>query len=196
MTHHEPEPSRITLESYRGYAGLPPLVGLHSMREAVTKGITVAECVARLLRIHWSLKRLHSCFVERIAATPVYELKMAFSLHALYCAEHVEEFAKRVREMRQPPYGLEVSPDANLDLFFDEISAAPDVAALVLGLYAYAVPAVTRSLERLVADTNKLFDHPTYRICRLTLVEMQDVLQYGEEAVRCLVSEEAKGSLT
>ena len=149
------------------------------MQEAVTKGITVAECVARLLRIHWSLKRLHSIFVERIAATPVYELKMAFSLHALYCAEHVEEFAKRVREMRQPPYGLEVSPDANLDLFFNEISAAPDVAALVLGLYTYAVPAVTRALERLIADTNKLFDHPTYRICRLTLVEMQDVMQYG-----------------
>ena len=82
MTHHEPEPSRITLESYRGYAGLPPLVGLQSMQEAVTKGITVAECVARLLRIHWSLKRLHAVFVERIAATPVYELKMAFSLHA------------------------------------------------------------------------------------------------------------------
>lgn len=195
MTRHQSEASRIDLGSYRGYAGLPPLVGLHSMQEAVTKGITVAECVARLLRIHWSLKRLHSCFVERIAAMPVYELKMAFSLHALYCAEHVEEFARRVREMRQPPYGLEVSPDADLDRFFDEISAAPDVAALVLGLYSYAVPALTRALERLIADTNKLFDHPTYRICRLTLVEMQDVSQYGHEAVKCLVSEEAKSSL-
>jgi hypothetical protein len=120
---------------------------------------------------------------------------MAFSLHALYCAEHVEEFARRVREMRQPPYGLEISPDADLDRFFDEISAAPDVAALVLGLYSYAVPALTRALERLIADTNKLFDHPTYRICRLTLVEMQDVSQYGHEAVKCLVSEEAKSSL-
>jgi hypothetical protein len=37
MIEHQPEPSRIDPESYRGYAGLPPLVGLHSMSEAVTK---------------------------------------------------------------------------------------------------------------------------------------------------------------
>ncbi len=45
-----------------------------------------------------------------------------------------------------------------------------------------------RALTRLITETNRLFDHPTYRICRLTLVEMQDVLEYGQEAVRCLVT--------
>ena len=184
------------LVTYRGYAGLPPLVGLQTMAEAVTKGLTVAESVARLKRLYWSLKRLHGIFVARIAATPIYELKMAFSLHAHYCAEHVGEFAKRVREMRQPPYGLEVCPDASLDMFFDEILAAPDVELLVLGLYGQAIPAVNRALERLIAATNKLFDHPTYRICRLTLLEMQDVLEYGEEAVRCLVTEQKRESLS
>ncbi len=188
--------SRDRLEAYRGYAGLPPLVGLETMTEAVTQGLTVAESVARLKRLHWSLKRLHGIFVARIAAMPIYELKMAFSLHAHYCAEHVGEFAKRVREMRQPPYGLEVCPDASLDIFFDEILAAPEVEALVLGLYGAAVPAINRALERLISDTNKLFDHPTYRVCRLTLVEMQDVQQYGEEAVRCLVDKQKRESLS
>src|SRR6185437_14625184 len=123
--------------------------------------------VARQLRLHWSLKRLHMIFISRIPATPIYELKMAFSLHAHYCAEHVGPFAGRVREMRQPPYGLEVCPDAALDAFFDEILSAPEIPALVLGTYGYAIPAVIRALDRLVEDTNKLFDHPTYRICRL-----------------------------
>ena len=184
------------LEIYRGYAGLPPLAGLQTMTEAVSKGLTVAESVARLKRLHWSLKRLHGIFTARIAATPIYELKMAFSLHAHYCAEHVGEFAKRVREMRQPPYGLEICPDASLDVFFDEILHAPDVESLVLGLYGHAVPAVNRALARLIAETNKLFDHPTYRICRLTLLEMQDVLQYGEEVVRCLVTQQKRESLS
>ena len=121
---------------------------------------------------------------------PIYELKMAFSLHAHYCAEHIGEFAARVREMRQPPHGLELSPHGSLDLFFDEILSAPSVEALLLGLYERALPAVIRGLEHVVTDTNKLFDHPTYRICRLTLVEMQDVQQYGTEAVRCLVKTE------
>lgn len=196
MMPYQPEPSSIDLESYRGYAGLPPLVGLHSMSEAASKGLTVSECVARLLRLHWSLKRLHFNFVARIAATPIYELKMAFSLHAFYCAEHVEEFATRVREMRQPPHGLEVSPDPGLDLFFDELLCAPTVEALTLGMYSYAVPAVVRGLERLIGETNRLFDHPTYRVCRLALLEMQDVLHYGEQAMSCLVSEAAKESLS
>jgi hypothetical protein len=184
------------MESYRGYAGLPPLVGLQSMSEATSKGLTVAESVARMLRLHWSLKRIHNIFVSRIASMPIYEIKMAFSLHAHYCAEHVEEFAKRVREMRQPPYGLEVSPDASLDIFFGEILAAPGVEPLIFGLYGYAIPAIVRALERLIADTNKLFEHPTYRACRLTLVEMQDVFQYGEQAVKCLVYGDAKASLS
>ncbi len=103
--------SRDWLETYRGYAGLPPLVGLQTMREAVTKGLTVADSAARLKRLHWSLKRLHGIFVARLAATPIYELKMAFSLHAYYCAEHVGEIAKRIREMRQGGFKVEVQQE-------------------------------------------------------------------------------------
>jgi hypothetical protein len=183
------------LNSYQGFAGLPPLVGLESIGAAASKGLMVGESVDRLKRLHWSLRRLHQIFVSHITSEPIYELKMAYSLHAFYCAEHVGEFAGRVREMRQPPHGLEVAPDAALDLFFDEIAAAPSTAALLLGLYERAVPAVTGALENLIADTNKLFDHPTFRVCRLTLVEMRDVQSYGSEAVRCLVTAEDRKEL-
>ncbi len=185
----------MTEGSYQGYSGLPPLVGLHTMGEAAAIGLSVGESVARLKRLHWSLKKLHNIFVSHITSTPIYELKMAFSLHAFYCAEHIGEIADRVREMRQPPYGLEVTPNASLDLFFDEILAAPNVEALVLGLYERAVPAVIRALEQVIADTNRLFDHPTWRICRLTLVEFEDVQRYGREAVACLVNSEARAEL-
>ncbi len=197
MSHADnPENSAsVSVDSYTGYAGLPPLVGLLTMREATTTGLTVAESVARLKRLHWSLRRLHRIFVSRITSTPIYELKMAFSLHAHYCAEHIGEIATRVREMRQPPYGLEVSPDASLDLFFDEILAAPPPEALLLGLYERAVPAVVRALEHLIQDTNRLFDNATYRVCRLTLLEMKDVQEYGAEAVRCLVKEAQRAEL-
>ena len=97
---------------------------------------------------------------------------MAFSLHAYYCAEHVGEFASRVREMRQPPYGLEVIPNASLDLLFRRDTGAPGTEALLLGLYERAMPALIRGTRNLMSDTNKLFDHPTCRLCRLTLVEL------------------------
>jgi hypothetical protein len=165
------------------------------MKEATTKGLTVNESVERIKRIHWSLKRLHFALVAHIPSMPVYELKMAFSLHAHYCAEHVGEFAKRVREMRQPPYGLEISPDLMLDLFFDEVLTAPSTEALLLGLYEKALPAMIRALEHLMADTNKMFDHPTYRVCRFTLLELQDAQQYGTEAIGCLVKDADRAAL-
>src|ERR1700680_2897337 len=117
-----PDPSE-----YRGYAGLSPLVGLHSMSEALVKGLPVEEVISRIKRLHWSLKRLHDIFVSRITALPIYELKMAFRLHAHYCAEHMGELAARVSEMRQPPYRLGVAPDSSLHLFFNEVKAAPNV---------------------------------------------------------------------
>jgi hypothetical protein len=183
------------LDDYRGYRGLPPLAGLLSMRDATTTGLTVEESVARLKRIHWALKRLHQIFIARITAMPVYELKMAFSLHGHYCAEHVTEFRNRVREMRQPPYGLDEAPDPNLDVFFDEILCAPDTAALVYGLYAKAVPALVDALQLTMRDISHLFDHPSYRICRLTLLEVNDIADYGIEALKCLVEPADKARL-
>ena len=103
---------------------------------------------ARLKRYHYAFKRLHQIFTARITAEPIYELKMAFSLHAHLCAEHVAALRKRVGEMREPPLGLDVVPDPNLEIFFDEILGAPTTEELVLGLYDKAVPALKAALER------------------------------------------------
>jgi hypothetical protein len=183
----------LSVDSYHGYAGLPPLAGLLTMRQATTMGLSVVQSVERIKRIHWSLRRLHQIFIARIPAQPIYELKMAFSLHAHYCAEHVDALAKRVREMRQPPYGLEVSPDASLDAFFDEILAAPSTEALLFGLYEKAIPAVVRALEHLIQDTNRLFDHPTHRLSRFALLELNEAQEYGAEALRCLGNDTTLG---
>lgn len=196
MTQNSPLPGAPDPAEYKGYAGLPPLVGLHTMSEALVKGLPVEEVVSRIRRLHWSLKRLHDIFVSRITAMPIYELKMAFSLHAHYCAEHMSALAARVPEMRQPPQGLEASPDSFLDFFFNEVKTAPGMEELVLGLYEVAVPAVIRALERFIADTNKLFDHPTYRICRFALLEMQDIRQYGDHAIASLVGNDKRESLS
>ena len=52
-------------------------------------GMGIELCVARLKRLHYAFKRLHEIWIARLTAEPVYELKMAFSLHAYYAAEHV-----------------------------------------------------------------------------------------------------------
>src|SRR3954464_11452252 len=104
---------------------LPPLAGLCSLEEATKTGLSVEACVARLKRYHYAFKRLHGIFVSRITAEPLYELKMAFSHHAYLCAEHVAALRARVAEMREPPLKLEVVPDPNLEVLFDELQSAP-----------------------------------------------------------------------
>jgi hypothetical protein len=97
--------------------------------------------------------------------------------------------------MRQPPYGLDISPDPSLDIFFDEILAAPTTEALILGLYERAAPAVIHALQQFLSDSNKLFDHPSYRVTRFALLEMQEVEQYGAQAVKCLLTPEHRSEL-
>src|SRR5437899_7001170 len=127
---------------YRSYRNLPCLAGVCSMEEAMMPGLSVEECVRRLKRYHYAFKRLHQLFTARITAEPIYELKMAFSLHAHLCAEHAAALRVRVGEMREPPLGLEVVPHPALEVFFDEILAAPTAEELLLGLYAKALPSL------------------------------------------------------
>lgn len=180
------------MNPYSTYRNLPPLAGLCSLEEAMKPGLSVADCVARLKRYHYAFKRLHQIFTARLTAEPIYELKTAFSLHAHLCAEHTAALAQRVGEMREPPLGLEQVPHPSLAVFFDEILAAPTTEELLLGLYAKAVPALKRALQRHLADTNPLADHPSVRVCRFALLELGDVLQFGERAIECLVDAAAR----
>src|SRR5262249_51440162 len=113
------------VKSYRSYRGLPTLAGLASIEDAAKPGLSVEACVARLKRYHYAFMRLHEIFTARITAEPIYELKTAFAHHAYLCAEHVSALRQRIGEMREPPLGLEEVPHEALQIFFDEILAAP-----------------------------------------------------------------------
>ncbi len=174
---------------------LPPLAGIASLPEAMKPGLSVEECVRRLKRYHYAFKRLHQIFTARITAEPFYELKMGFSLHAHLCAEHVSALRKRVGEMREPPLGLEAVPDASLEIFFDEILAAPTTEELIAGLYGKALLALQQALQSHVRDTNPLVDQPSVRLCRFALLETADMLKFGEQCVRALVDEPCRQRL-
>src|SRR5215468_5788785 len=125
-------PNQFVMSASETFPGLPSLAGIASLEGAMKPGLSVEECVRRLKRYHYAFKRLNQIFVARITAEPLYELKMAFSLHAHLCAEHVSALRKRVGEMREPPLGLDAIPHPALELFFNEILCAPDTETLLL----------------------------------------------------------------
>lgn len=175
------------MHAYQTFRNLPSMAGICTMDEAASPGLTVDECVSRLKRFHYAFKRLHEIFNSRIAAEPIYELKMAFSHHSHLCAEHVATLRDRVGEMREPPLGLDRIPDPNLEIFFDEILCAKSAKETVAAVYGKAIPALKTGLERHLTDTNHLADAPSVRIIRFALLEVQDMLDYGARATPCLV---------
>ncbi len=165
---------------------LPALAGLATFAEAQRPGLSVEECVRRLKRYHYAFKRLHEIFLARLTAEPIYELKMAFSLHAYYCAEHVAALRQRVGEMREPPLGLDVVPDPALEIFFDEVLAAPATLELLRGIYLHAMPELHGALTKHKLETNPLSDAPSVRLAKFALIELQEMRLYGLEAIRAL----------
>jgi hypothetical protein len=172
--------------AYTSLHHLPPLAGLTDFDSARQPGLSVEESVRRLKRLHYALRRLHEILISRITAEPIYELKMGFSLHAHYCAEHVAAIRARVGEMREPPLGLEVVPDPNLEIFFDEILAAPATLPLLEGIYGKAVPATLAAMEACSAAANPLADAPTRRVLRFAELELRDMATYGAAAIQAL----------
>src|SRR5690349_19524009 len=180
------------MNAYQSYRNLPWLARICSLTEAMKPGLSVEECVRRLKRYHYAFRRLHQIFVARLTAEPIYELKMGFSLHAHLCAEHVTVLRKRVGEMREPPLGLEQVPDANLEIFFDEILGAPTTQELLLGIYERALPMLEQALEQHQADTNPLVDAPSVRLCRFALLEIGDMVEFGARCIAGVVDRESR----
>jgi hypothetical protein len=183
------------MTAYPSYRGLPTLAGLATIAEAARPGLSVEACVARLKRYHYAFFRLHDLLTARITAEPIYELKTGFSHHAYLCAEHVQALRTRVAEMREPPLGLESVPDPALEVFFDEIRAAPTTAELLVGVYEKALPALDAALRRHQADTNPLADAPSVRLCRFARLELADMIDFGAKSIACLVEAPAREAM-
>ena len=165
------------------FNNIPPLAGAFTFEESQRPGLSVEECVKRLKCYHYILKRSHQVLNNRIPSEPIYELKMAFSLHSHYCAEHVSAFRKRVGEMREPPLGLDSIPDKNLEILFDELIASPSTIELLIGLYEVTFPFLKNSLLEHLEITNPLADHPSVRIIKFTLLELQEMIEFGKSCL-------------
>jgi len=176
-----------SIRQYSSYRNLPTLAGLATIADAARPGLTVEQCVTRLKRFHYAFLRLHEILTARITAEPIYELKCGFSHHAYLCAEHVQALRTRVGEMREPPLGLEEIPHPGLEIFFDEILAAPKSSEVLVGVYEKALPALDAALARYMDDTNPLADAPSNRVCRFARLEVGDMIAYGKRSIECLV---------
>ncbi len=187
--------SPTALPNYHSYKDLPMLAGVCTMEEAFSGGLSVDESVRRLKRFHYALKRTFQILNARLTAEPIYELKMGYSLHAHLCAEHVTAIRLRVAEMREPPLRLDVVPHKELELVFDEILASPGAEEVLVGLYEIVLPSLREGMEHFMRDTHPLADHPSKRLCRFALLEIEDMIAWGAACIEKLVTAEKREEL-
>lgn len=177
---------------YHPYKGLPAVAGLADAEQAKQPGLPVEECVKRLKRFHYALWRIHQICIAHIPSEPIYELKMAYSLHSHLAAENDTNFRNRIGEMREPPLGLEKIPHAALAVLFDEILTTPSTEERVAALYEIVFPELKKGLERYIAETQVLADAPSRRLCRIALIDVEDICRHGAKMVECLVTKDQR----
>ncbi len=170
---------------------IPELAGVATYADAARVGYSVDENVARLLRYHWTERRLMAVLVAHLTAEPVWEVKCALALHQWQSAEHVSALRTRITEMRHPAPPLDVAPDAALDRFLDELLHSANTAELLAGVYDVAYPALADAYREHVAGTNPLVDHPTRRLLRVALAESEEAIAWGRQAMDALCSASA-----
>ena len=90
--------------------------------------------------------------------------------------------------MREPPLGLDVVPDENLEIFFDEILAAPTTDELLLGIYERAIPALIAALERHRSRNESAGGCALVAAVKFALIELDEMRDYGQRSLAALRS--------
>jgi hypothetical protein len=170
------------------YDALPELAGLTTYADATRIGWSVDDNVQRLLRLHWAERRLMATMVARITAEPVWEVKCALGLHQWQSAERIEALRNRIAEMRNPVPPLDSPPAGSeaIDALFDEVMRAQNTRELVTAIYGVTLPALRDAYREHQAGCNPLVDHPTVRLVRLVLPELDDAVHWGRSAIAVL----------
>ena len=165
----------------------PELAGVATYGGAARIGFSVDENVRRLLRYHWVERRLMAILVAHLTSEPVWEVKCALALHQWLSAEHVDALRRRITEMRNPVPRLDALPENDptagaLDAFLDQIDAARDTEELIAGVYAVLYPALSDAYRDHIERTNPLVDHPTRRLLKFALIDVEEARAWSAHA--------------
>ena len=169
--------------------GIPELAGVASYAGAARIGLSVEENVRRLVRYHWIERRLMLIAIAHLPSTPEWEVKCGLALHQWLDVGHANAFRARITEMRNPAPRMDVPPDAALDAFIDELVRAGDTVELLAGLYGVAHPALAAAYRAHIDHTNPLVDHPTVRLLTQSIVDEDEMIDWGTRALEACLTD-------
>jgi hypothetical protein len=169
------------------YDAIPELAGIATYESASLIGYSVAENAERLLRFHWTERRVMQALVAHLPAMPIWEVKCAMALHQWQRAEHADALRTRITEMRSPAPNLDASPEQGclegVDSVLDGIANERDPARVAYAIYGIVFPAIAGAYRTHLAKSNPLVDQPTLRLLRFALLEVEDAIAWSRAAL-------------
>jgi hypothetical protein len=169
-----------------GTTKIPPLAGVCTYEEAGALGFGVDENVALLKRYNWVETRLTELMLTQLNSTAEWEVKGALALHLFQDSEHARWLQDRVSELRHPPHNFHTPPDELLNAILDEALRSQGTVELLTAIVRVIRPALIAAYRAHLRDTNPLVDHPTRRLLRFALIEEEEAMAWGEQALAAL----------
>lgn len=167
--------------------GVPPLAGLATYDEAARPGYGVDRNVELMRRYNWVETRLYQMGAAFINPTPEWEVKEALGLHLYEDGEHSLALRNRVAELRKPPLYLDQSPDDRLEAFLGEALRAQNTIEVLVGIYKVIRPALLDAYRDHYHTTNPVFDYPTRRLLRIAMIDEDEAISWGKQALDALL---------
>jgi hypothetical protein len=174
-----PERSSLAHDLGLHYAGLP--------RPRDLGAFGVDENAARLRRYEIVLRKLVYLQAGHLPRRAIWELKVALGKHLYEDAEAVASLRTRILDLRQNANVFEREPDQRLMLMLEELLHARTDEELLVGIYEVLKPALLHTLREHMRSTQQLVDHPTIRVLRTIVADLEDQLAWGQKAIRLLV---------
>jgi len=167
--------------------GIPPLAGLASYEGAAKPGFGVDENVELMRRYNFIEGALYQISAAFMNPTPEWEVKCALSLHLYLDSEHSLALRRRVAELRRPPLYLDQPPSDELAAFANEAMRAENTIELLTGIFKVIRPRLKDAYQKHLQTINPLFDAPTARLLRIAIPEEEQMLEWGQAALKAVI---------
>lgn len=148
---------------------------------------SVEENVKRLLRFFLFERYTLRALAGWAMGTPEFEVKVEYGRHMYYHAEAGMKLRTRLTELRTGEEVTDRFASPEIEEFFSELLHAESPAHFLAGVYGVLLPHIERAYREHAEHTDQVADAPTIRAIRHILLDQQEMLAWGKQAIQAYI---------
>ncbi|MDQ0916114.1 hypothetical protein [Paenibacillus sp. V4I5] len=149
-------------------------------------GLSVAESAKRLQRIAYIDRQLMRIQAGHMIARPEYEIKGALGRMVWEDASHYDQFRNRCKQMRMSTVAFDKCPDPFLERTMIKLLDSGNTLTLLTAMFEVIKPAQIEAIQDYLSLAQPIADYPTIHMLRHQLMDRENQVQWGLEAIRAI----------